>query len=82
MTITEKQTDMICWAGFTCSIGSYLLLNLHLITATGAVFIVMNCLAALFFGYGAFNKKLNAIVAQNVAWFCITLIGAYNAIVS
>lgn len=80
--MTERMNNIICWSGFGCSIGSYLMLNLHVILSNSAVFIAMNCLAALFFGFAAFNKKLNAIVAQNVAWFCITLIGAYRAFVS
>ena len=80
--LKEKFSDLLCWAGFVCSISSYLLLNLQFISATGAPFIILNCLAAIFIGYAAFSKKLNAVVAQNIAWFCITLLGAYRALVS
>lgn len=73
--MNNKFLQYISWFGVICSIGSYFLLNLKIVTYNSWTFLFLNFLAAIILGIVSYKRKLYAITAQNVIWFIITLIG-------
>jgi hypothetical protein len=71
----NKTIQIVSWTGVFFSLGSYLLLNLQLVSSGNHVFLGMNILAATILGFVAYKRGLIAITFQNIVWLAITIIG-------